>query len=210
MFGYPIIDPLAGGVVSLMIVKAGYVVLKDGLRDLMDSALDEEQIKKIRELINTTGGVRHSHDLRSRRIGGEILLDFHILVDPEISVTEGHNIAENVRCKLRQAFDDVQDILIHVDAEDDRKEGEPYPKSKEELKALTDPVIAETRGVVGRTLVRVHYLKGKNIVEIFLRMDKSKTIGESEEVVKDLKTRLKSIDSIDDVKVYLDVDDGAA
>ena len=42
-FGYPIMDPLAGGVVALMILKVGYEILTDGLRDLMDTGLSEDQ-----------------------------------------------------------------------------------------------------------------------------------------------------------------------
>ncbi|MFQ5715948.1 MAG: cation transporter dimerization domain-containing protein, partial [Nitrospinales bacterium] len=136
---------------------------------------------------------------------GEILMDVHILVDPEISVSEGHNIAENVRHELMTAFENAQDVLVHVDAEDMGEE-QPYGTTKEELKKLAEPIVASTNGVHGKIQMRAHYLRGKNRVEIFIQMDRRKTLEEIGEIVKDLKTRLEAVEKIDEARVYLDVD----
>ncbi|MFQ5673362.1 MAG: cation diffusion facilitator family transporter [Nitrospinales bacterium] len=206
MQGYPILDPLAGGAVALMIGKMGIDLFIKAMRDLMDSALDKEQTERIKQIIASTPGVRGSHDLRTRRIGGEILIDVHILVAPEISVTEGHDISENVRHKLKQAFTDAQDVLVHVDAEDDMEKEAPYLMTREELEVLTAPIIASTQGIERSTQIRVHYLDGQNIVEIFVRVNENKTLDEIKKILTDLKTRLEALDRIDGAKVYLDVD----
>jgi len=206
MQGYPILDPLAGGIVALMVGKVGIDLFGKAMRDLMDSALDKEQIERIRQIIASTPGVKHSHDLRTRRIGGQILIDVHILVAPEISVTEGHNISENVRHKLKQVFADAQDVLVHVDAEDDMDKEAPYLMTREELEGLTAPIIAATPAIERRTRMRVHYLDGKNIVEIFVRVNENKTLEEIKKILTDLKTRLETLDRIDGARVYLDVD----
>lgn len=206
MYGYPLMDPIAAGVVALMVAKVGYGISANALRDLMDTSLGEEELKRITEIIQAIPGVKQFHDLRTRRIGGNILMDVHILVDPEISVTEGHNIAENVRLKLHDIYDNVQDILVHVDAEDDRYEIQPYPITREELKKLIAPIIASTSEAVRETQMRVHYLRGKIIVELFVQTDKNKTIEETQRTIKDLKTRLEALEKIDEARVYLDVD----
>ena len=103
MAGYPIMDPIAAIVVSVLIVKVGYDIAFKGLRDLMDTALNETETRRIETMINNLPGVIQTHNLRTRRIGGEVLMDVHILVDHEASVTEGHHIAENVRRELIRA-----------------------------------------------------------------------------------------------------------
>ena len=119
MAGYPIMDPIAAIIVSVMIVKVGYNIAFSGLSDLMDTALSEEETRRIETMINGLPGVIQTHNLRTRRIGGDVLMDVHILVDHEASVTEGHHIAEGVRRELIRAMDNVQDVLVHVDTEDD-------------------------------------------------------------------------------------------
>ena len=63
-------------------------------------------------------------------------MDGHILVDKELSVSEGHNIAETVRRELIKSWENIEDILIHVDTEDDSDLVSIYPTSSEELKKI--------------------------------------------------------------------------
>ena len=205
MLGYPIMDPLAGAVVAILIAKAGIGILSQGVRDLMDTSLSEERVKEIREQIERTPGVLQCHDLRTRRIGGEILMDAHILVDKESSVSEGHNIAEMVRRDLIKTWDNLQDILIHVDAEDDSNLEIIYSTSSEELKKLTAPIIASAKGVLERTNLRVHFINGRAILEVFIRMEDSLGLNRTSLIVRDLKTRLLDIENVDEVRIFLDV-----
>lgn len=205
MNGYPVMDTLAAGVVGLMILKVGYSVLKNSIHDLMDSALDETQIQKVESVIRASPGVIELHDLRTRKIGGKILIDVHVLVDSEISVTEGHNIAETVRRELIRSFDNVQDALVHIDPEDDSGLDQIYRTTREELKRRTDSVIAATNGLVNSGKMRVHYLNGKNLIEVFVCVEKKRTVEEVRTILTDLKSRLLKIEAVDDAHVYLDI-----
>lgn len=205
MLGYPIMDPVAGGVVAVLIARAGYGILLQGVRDLMDTSLSEEKVKKIREQIERTPGVLECHDLRTRRIGGDIIMDVHILVDKESSVSEGHNIAEMARRDLIKTWRNIQDILIHVDTEDDSNLENIYTTSSEKLKKLTDPVIASADGVLERTNLRVHFTNGMSVLEVFIRMEDSLDQDKTKIIIRDLKTRLLDIENVDEVRVFLDV-----
>lgn len=206
MHGYPVMDTLAAGVVGLMILKIGLTVIKTSVNDLMDSSLDESKTKNIRQIIKATPGVMELHELRTRMIGGQIFMDVHVLVDSEISVTEGHNIAERVRRELIKTLGNVHDVLVHIDPEDDRNIDQIYKSTRQELKKKTDAVIAETKGVVNSDKLLIHYLKGKNIIEVFVKVDKKKSVEEAEAILKELKSRLMKIESVDEVKTYLDLD----
>ena len=204
-FGYSIMDPLAGGVVALMILKVGYDILTDGLRDLMDTGLSEDQTKEIQKLIADIPEVIKYHDLRTRTLGGEVFMDVHILVDTDLTVTEGHAAAERVRRSLINAFDKVQDVLVHVDGEEDHKLLQIYPSTRADLKKIVDPIIRESGLSVKRTRMRVHHLKGTTLIEIYLQVDPDKSIREMNPQLKELKKHLKSSPNIDDVRIFVDV-----
>jgi cation diffusion facilitator family transporter len=204
-FGYLIMDPLAGGIVALMILKVGYDILTDGLRDLMDTGLSEDQTREIQKLIDDIPEVIKYHDLRTRTLGGEVFMDVHILVDTDLTVTEGHAAAERVRRSLINAFDRVQDVLVHVDGEEDHKLLQIYPSTRADLKKIVDPMIQDADVTLKRTGMRVHHLKGTTLIEIHLKVDPSKSMNEINPVLKDLKARLKSSPEIDDVRIFVDV-----
>lgn len=59
------------------------------------------------------------HDLRTRRTGGNTIVDVDVLVDPALTVSEGHRISEEVLKRLNSDIDEVIDVTVHVDPEDD-------------------------------------------------------------------------------------------
>ena len=205
MIGFPMLDPIAAAMVAFMVMKVGYEITLGGFRDLMDTALSEEQTRGIQSVIDNISGVIKSHDLRTRRIGGEILMDVHVQVASDLTVTEGHEVAERVRRKLIKVYPNVQDVLVHVDAYDDSDVESIYHINREDLGALVDPILAAMNGAFEKTRVGVHHLKGKNIVDIYLRADKTKTLAETESRLKELKKRLLGSDHIDGVNLYVDV-----
>lgn len=204
MAGYPIMDPVAAIVVAVMILKVGYNIAFSGLSDLMDTALSEEETRRIQTMINGMPGVVQTHNLRTRRIGGEVLMDVQILVDPQVSVTEGHHIAENVRRKLIRAMDNVQDILVHVDTEDDIAFDSIYWANRNYLEKQVDPIIDATKGIRNRTQLRVHYHGGKTTLEVFIIMRDGIGSEQTGATVRELKENLQTIEHVDEVRVFID------
>ncbi len=203
--GFHIMDPLAGGLVGLMVCKVGYDFSRKGFRDLMDTALSEEHTKKVLAILNEIPEVLHFHDLRSRIIGGEILMDVHILVDPEMTVTEGHRIAEAVRRNVITSFDNVQDVLVHVDGEHDAEVETLYTVTRKELIEITKPIIEKLEGIKSDPEIRAHHIKGKNIVDVFLQMETNQPMEEIQNRVKELKKQLESTPQIDRARILLDL-----
>lgn len=87
MFGYPYLDAVAAIVVAVMIAKIGFDLVRSSTMELIDTALEPEQIEAIRKEIFSVPGVRAVHMLRTRKSGGDALVDVHIQVDPRISVS---------------------------------------------------------------------------------------------------------------------------
>src|SRR5690606_30743833 len=109
--GYPFLEPLAAAVGGFLILRIGLRLAWRALRELIDTGLPADDVARIRSTVRATPGVRGSHDMRTRRMADRVLVDTHVLVDPRISVSEGHRISDRVYAAIRRAHPEVRDVL---------------------------------------------------------------------------------------------------
>jgi len=169
LMGVRLLDPIAAAIVGFMVARMGWMFGWDALQDLSDRALDAEATADLRALLLGTPGVRDVHELRTRKTGDLALVDAHILVDPLISVSEGHYIAESARSHVL-TDPRVLDALIHVDPEDDM-----HVRTVANLPPRTD-VGAKLQAALGEQGVHVvavtlHYLSSGLDAEVTIEGD---------------------------------------
>lgn len=172
MIGLPYLDSIAAVAVALMIAKIGWSLLWKSLQELIDTSLETERVNAIRQTILGISGVRALHMLRTRRSGSDALVDVHILVDPALSVSEGHQIGESVRSRLMGIDDDVADVTVHIDPEDDELASPctHLPLRDEILRRLGAQWDAlQPRPAIDRVVL--HYLDGRVNVDVFVPME---------------------------------------
>ncbi|MGI9132519.1 MAG: cation diffusion facilitator family transporter [Rhodoferax sp.] len=114
LLGYPILDPIAALIVGFMVAKMGWEFGWSAMHDLMDRAVDEEEVAAITETLLQTPGVGGVHDIRTRKMGDMIVVAAHIEVDATISVEAGHDIAVLARQRVLQRHR-VLNLMTHVD-----------------------------------------------------------------------------------------------
>ncbi len=167
--GLPYLDAIAAVAVALMIAKIGWELAWESVHELIDTGLEHERVDAIREAIRDFDGVEDQHMLRTRRMGGEALADVHILVDSTLSVSEGHFISETLRRRLIRQFDELRDVLVHIDPEDDEKYqlNVKLPSRKQLLREL-EPAWSHLPQMAERLQLTLHYLKGNLVVEVLL------------------------------------------
>lgn len=112
--GYPILDPIAALIVGFMVARMGWGFSWDALHDLMDRAVDDEEVQAIRTTLIETPGVSGVHDVRTRKMGDMIVVDAHLEVDGAISVEAGHDIAVVARQRVLQRHR-VLNLMTHID-----------------------------------------------------------------------------------------------
>jgi len=110
-----ILDAFAALLVSFFIVKVGLEILRDALREFTDTAPKPEIIRKIQQCALSVKGVVGTHDLRVRTSGGQYQMEIHIVVDGQLTVLEGHKIAEAVEGCLVEDVGNFDSITVHVD-----------------------------------------------------------------------------------------------
>lgn len=111
-------DPVAGVVVALMILKMGYNLIRDSIHSTMDHVLHEEDSQYLYDAIRMVKGVQAIDELRAREHGHYLIVDVKISVNPKITVLEGHEIALRVKTLLLGRFANIADVFVHVNPYD--------------------------------------------------------------------------------------------
>ncbi len=167
--GYPLLDSIAAILVALMIAKIGLDLSRQSVQELVDTALEPEMVKQIKQTILDIDDVRELHLLRSRRMGHNALVDVHIQVSPKLSVSEGHHISESVEKALTDKFDEINDVTVHIDPENDEQAAscKHLPLRSELLLALNHEW-SKHQVLKNIDDVTLHYLDGRISVEASL------------------------------------------
>jgi cation diffusion facilitator family transporter len=116
---WAIADVLAALVVTVFILRVGGKLIWAGAREVIDTAPDREVLRQLQQLANEVDGVEEAHDLKARYSGANIFVEIHIVVDPDLTVRQGHRIADQVRFRLLEAIPEVSRVMVHVDPEPD-------------------------------------------------------------------------------------------
>lgn len=167
LLGWPFLDLLAAALMGFMILRMGAELSWGALKELIDTGLDEAQVELIRQTLLKTPGVLGLHELRTRRMAHQALVDAHVQVDARISVSEGHRIAESARARVLREHSEVLDVLVHIDPEDDLNPDLAAARlpGREALLQELKPLLA---GLPQPEKVVLHYLRGRVEIEVFL------------------------------------------
>ncbi|PWQ94538.1 cation diffusion facilitator family transporter [Leucothrix arctica] len=192
VFSIPWLDALAAIAVATLIFYMGAKLILDSAMELVDTAWDSDKVEAMQNTIAGITGVQSVHMLRTRKMSNNVLVDVHIQVAPHISVSEGHHIAETVMTEIHQEYDEVSDIVVHIDPEDD--ETAAPSKDLADRTSILSQITTAFASVDLTFLpsdVTLHYLDGK--IEIEINLDQKP----SSEQVSNIT---KSCDKITDVR----------
>lgn len=117
--GFHAFDAIAAVIVAGLIIKMGIEYAWHSMAELVDTAVNESLKNDIEAIIAKVDGVSCIHQLRNRKMAGKVMVDVHVLVNPKISVSEGHYIAQHVHHALVDNIPDILDVTVHIDPEDD-------------------------------------------------------------------------------------------
>ncbi len=119
--GKLILDPIIAILVALNILWEGWKVIRNSVDGLMDATLSEPDLKAVRSTIEANLGLAlEYHDLRGRRSGNMIFVEFHLVVDGEMSVSEAHDICDDIEAALIEEFPGSV-FVIHLEPESEVK-----------------------------------------------------------------------------------------
>jgi len=114
-FGFRYGDQIAAIAVGLMIILVAFKLLGKCFQELTERAVDDETIEHIKKIIDANTSIHQWHKLRTRTVGREVFLDLHILVDPDLSITTAHQIAEDLESTLHKQIVRPVNITVHIE-----------------------------------------------------------------------------------------------
>jgi cation diffusion facilitator family transporter len=115
MPGYNFIDNIGAIIVSIFIVHAAFKISWPALKELTDAGAGEQMCISIENIARSVHGVKDVHKCRTRYLGSGIQVDMHVLVDPLMSVREGHAISDSVKKELLNQVADIIDVVVHLE-----------------------------------------------------------------------------------------------
>jgi cation diffusion facilitator family transporter len=118
-FGYPIWDPIGGIWVSIFIVRNSVNLIRGNIHTLMSGAPDKKTIEQVQKAAIEIAGVGGIKAVRMRTLGSKQIVDIEILVDKKLSVEQGHEIAQKVQDRLISQYEDITEVMVHVEPKQD-------------------------------------------------------------------------------------------
>ncbi|MBS1256591.1 MAG: Ferrous-iron efflux pump FieF [Deltaproteobacteria bacterium] len=214
-WGVPLMDPIAGVLVAGLIVKTGIDIGYGSLRELTDETAEDEVISELNKILTDVEGVDHYHEMRARRMGPHLLVDLHIEVDSMMSISAAHQVAERVRLRILEKLPAVNEVLVHVDAEDDFVEEEGGDAAKDivlmrpqsEIEADVKNVLNKIPEILGTTHIYCHYLNQQLTVQVNIMLDAEMRISDAQKIASNARIKIEQIKDIDDADLHLELDD---
>jgi len=141
--------------------------------------------------------------LRTRRIAGQVAADVHIIVNPRISVSEGHIIGQTVIDRLIENVDLIHDVTVHIDPEDDEvaapSKGLPL---RLEAEQQLEQAISIVDGYTKPEQIVLHYLAGKIDVDLYFSLGENSTSERTAELKGKLQRSIDPLPFFGEIRVY--------
>lgn len=112
---WALLDPLVCCLISVFIIYVAVRMAIPALEELTDASLPEEVEDRMKNIILSIKGVRDVHDIRTRSNGSRYIMDAHIVVDPDMKVSEAHRITDLAESEIRNEYGDETYISLHVE-----------------------------------------------------------------------------------------------
>ena len=122
--GLPVLDPLTGLLVSILVLKVAIDLYRKSVSGLVDSSTDAETVTRIQQLLADMDGIEEVSGLKTRVFGASAYADVTIKVDGAMTVEEGHDIATLAHNKIEANLPKIKHIMVHIEPMD---QDHPHP-----------------------------------------------------------------------------------
>lgn len=108
-------DPIAGFIVALLIMKVSLEILWVAYKGLMDAAPNKEILEQIERVVNEDEKVRNITYIKARYTGAKLWIDMAIALDSNLTVGQGHDVAERIKEGIFKEVGMIDHVIVHVD-----------------------------------------------------------------------------------------------
>ena len=112
--GYPILDPIVGLIIGLLILKTAYEIAKENIDNIMGKIPSEDLINKIKKVANKTPQAQGAHNIKVDYLGSYVTVSLHIQLDGNMTLNESHEIVHNVQNNILEKIPEVKLVMVHA------------------------------------------------------------------------------------------------
>lgn len=117
-----LIDAFVGAIIAVYIIFSAYDILREGILNLLDVALDEQMVEQIKTIITDEKDVNSYHVLRTRKAGNNHFVDAHLVFQSGILLDTAHDAADHIEGEIAKLDDRAHWVFnLHLDPVDDSK-----------------------------------------------------------------------------------------
>jgi cation diffusion facilitator family transporter len=122
LLGWGYADQAATLVIALMIMGVAGKIFLGGIVELSEHAADKETLRILEKVLSEAKEISSWHALRTRKLGGQLFADVHVVVDPGLSVLESHGISLRIEERIKKELSKPVNVLIHIDPDMTKKD----------------------------------------------------------------------------------------
>ena len=201
--GWPVLDPVAAVIVSLLVMAAGWKISRGAVMELVDTSVPSSVREQISRVAKETPGVLGHHALRTRRVGQDIFVDVHIEVDARSSVLQGHDVAKSMKEEIRKRIADVADVLVHMEPVGNHSPDFGTRKGQRFAQKIVS-VSQEAQGVRGVHGISTHYLGNRYMVHLDIEVDPEINVQDGHQIAEDVRERICRLEEVEDAVVHIE------
>lgn len=112
--GFPILDPIIGLVIGLLIIKTGYEIAKENIDNIMGKVPSEDLVKKVEDIANKSAHTNTAHNIKIDYFGSYAIVTLHIELDGNMSLNESHKIAHIVQENIVKEVPIIKSAVVHT------------------------------------------------------------------------------------------------
>ena len=112
--GFPILDPIVGLIIGLLIIKTAYEIAKENIDNIMGKVPSQELIKRVENIANASANTNTAHNIRIDYFGSYATVTLHIELDGNMTLDESHKIAHKVENDILENIPIIKSALVHT------------------------------------------------------------------------------------------------
>ena len=112
--GYPILDPIIGLIIGLLIIKTAYGIAKDNIDNIMGKVPSQELINKIKNAAEKTPDAYNAHNIKVDYFGSYATAYLHVQLDGDLTLNETHEIVHTVENNILREIPEIKSVMVHA------------------------------------------------------------------------------------------------
>ena len=112
--GFPILDPIIGLIIGLIILKTAYTIGKENIDNIMGKVPDDRLIRKIEKIVHKTPNAHEAHNIKVDNYGSYSVVSLHVKVDGDMTVNEAHKIVHELEKNIQNKLPSVKSVSVHT------------------------------------------------------------------------------------------------